>query len=89
MYSYVAYLLLPGINDRRVDSERLSRWFGNKNVIVNLLKYNGKKNYEFRPASVQELNHFKNILEQSNVQVTIRQSMGDSIEAACGELAIK
>ena len=77
------------INDRRVDSERLSRWFGNKNVIVNLLKYNGKKNYEFRPASVQELNHFKNILEQSNVQVTIRQSMGDSIEAACGELAIK
>jgi len=85
----IAYLLLPGINDRRVDSERLSRWFGNKNVIVNLLKYNGKKNYEFRPASVQELNHFKNILEQSNVQVTIRQSMGDSIEAACGELAIK
>jgi adenine C2-methylase RlmN of 23S rRNA A2503 and tRNA A37 len=53
------------------------------------LKYNGKKNHEFRAASTQELNHFKNILELSNVQVTLRQSMGDSIQAACGELVIK
>jgi len=85
----IAYLLLPGINDRKADSERLSRWFGNKNVVINLLKYNGKRTHEFRPASAQEFNHFKDHLEQNNVQVTLRHSMGESIEAACGELVIK
>jgi 23S rRNA (adenine2503-C2)-methyltransferase len=85
----IAYLLLPGINDRKVDSERLARWFGNKNVIINLLKYNGRRTHEFGPASAQEFNHFKDYLEQANVQVTLRKSMGESIDAACGELVIK
>lgn len=85
----IAYLLLPGINDRQVDSERLIRWFGNKNVIINLLKYNGRRSTLFRSASAQEMACFKDRLEQGRVQVTLRQSMGASIEAACGELVIK
>ena len=34
----IAYLLLPGINNRKVDIDRLSKWFGNKDIVLNLLK---------------------------------------------------
>jgi len=84
----IAYLLLPGINNRTEDVEKLIKWFSHKNVVINLLKYNGDNN-KFRSASPKELNLFKKKLETGNVQVTIRQSLGDSIEAACGQLTIK
>ncbi len=85
----IAYLLLPGINDRKGDIEKLIRWFSNKNVVVNLMKYNGMKSDKFKYASSRKFEKIKMELEKNNVQVTIRQSMGNSIEAACGELVIK
>lgn len=85
----IAYLLLPGINDRTVDVERLSRWFGGKNVVVNLLRYNGNKTNEFFPASPERISSFMKALEKNSVRVTLRRSLGDSIEAACGQLVPK
>lgn len=85
----IAYLLLPGMNNRIEDAEKLIKWFSNKNVIINILQYNGDNISTFKTASRKELENFKNKLESGNVQVTIRQSLGDSIEAACGQLAIK
>lgn len=85
----IAYLLLPGINDRNSDIEKLSQWFSNKNVVINLLKFNGEKSNEFKSATDENLKKIKQRLEKNNVNVTIRQSMGTSIKAACGQLVIK
>lgn len=85
----IAYLLLPNINNRSIDAEKLIKWFSDKNVVINLLKYNGDNVSTFKPATQKELGEFKNKLVLGNVQVTIRQSLGDSIEAACGQLVIK
>lgn len=85
----VAYLLLPGINDRKADIENLSKWFSNKNVVMNLLKFNGEKSNEFKSAADEYLKKVKQRLEKNNVKVTIRQSLGTSIKAACGQLVIK
>ena len=85
----IAYLLLPGINDRNADLERLGRWFSGKNAVINLLKYNGAISNEFRTATREHLMKIKNRLEADNVRVTLRESMGNSIDAACGQLVIK
>ncbi|MBN1498976.1 MAG: 23S rRNA (adenine(2503)-C(2))-methyltransferase RlmN [Spirochaetes bacterium] len=85
----IAYLLLPDINNRRTDADKLIQWFSNKNAVINLLKYNGDNVSTFKQATQKELEKFKNKLKSGNVQVTIRQSLGDTIEAACGQLAIR
>ena len=84
-----AYLVLPGINDKNTDIMKLCTWFSRKNVIVNLMKYNGKVARGIRAASTVEMERIKRILEANNVQVTIRDSMGESINAACGQLVAK
>ena len=36
----IAYLLIPGVNDKPNDVRQLAKWFRNKNVMINLLQYN-------------------------------------------------
>jgi len=85
----VAYLLLPGINDRNTDIKKIIQWFSNRDVVINILKYNGERTNEFFPATDEQIEKMKERLKTSNVQVTIRQSLGTSIQAACGQLVIK
>lgn len=37
----IAYLLIPGVNDRANDVKQLGRWFRDKNVLINF--YNTMK----------------------------------------------
>ncbi|MEI6157337.1 MAG: hypothetical protein WCP87_03100, partial [Atribacterota bacterium] len=43
-------------------------------------------NIRFFPSSGQRVMTFARILEENKIPVTIRQSRGQDIEAACGEL---
>jgi len=84
-----AYLVLPGINDKNSDIMKLCQWFSRKNAIVNLMRFNGKAMKDIKIVTKTEMRRIKQILEASNVQVTVRDSMGESIEAACGQLIAK
>jgi 23S rRNA (adenine2503-C2)-methyltransferase len=84
----VAYLLLPGINDRISDKKQLAKWFKNENVRINLLPLN-KTVGTFRPATAEQLRIFKKDLEHLGLEVAIRETEGRNIRAACGQLAIK
>jgi 23S rRNA (adenine2503-C2)-methyltransferase len=83
----VAYLLLPGINDRISDKKRLAKWFGNENVRINLLPLN-KTVGTFRPVTPERLRMFKKELEHLGLEVAIRESEGRNIGAACGQLVV-
>jgi len=85
----IAYLVLPGVNDRTEDLDRLIRWFSGKDVVVNLMRYNGEPSADFKAAPRKSLEGFRSRLESNEVRATIRKSMGNSIEAACGQLAIR
>jgi 23S rRNA (adenine2503-C2)-methyltransferase len=84
----VAYLLLPGINDSALDKRRLRQWFGNENVRINLLPLN-RSIGDCPFATRGQLQRFKRDLEVSGLEVSIRESQGRRIQAACGQLATR
>ena len=84
----IAYLLLPGINDNLSDKIQLARWFKGKNVRINLLPLN-KTIGSFQYASKNQLQIFKRELQSLGLEVTIRETQGKNIQAACGQLAVK
>ena len=82
----IAYLLIPGVNDKSSDVRQLGRWFRDKNVLINLLQYNETKCGKIVRPNKQQLVAFKLRLEQSGLEVKIRESRGGRIKAACGQL---
>jgi len=81
------YCLFKGINDSTEDAHRLvdiSRWAPSK---VNLLMYNPVDGLNFERTSEDRLDRFVQVLVQEGVTVTVRQSRGQEIDAACGQLA--
>ena len=82
----VAYMPLCGINDSVADAMRLVRWFAGKRIRINLLPYNFT-GAEIVAPTKSRLAGFKRMLEEGGMEVTIRESMGKSIDAACGQLS--
>ena len=82
----IAYLLIPGLNDKATDVRQLGRWFREKNVLINLLQYNDTANCNINRPNKQQLVAFKLRLEAAGLEVKIRESRGNNIKAACGQL---
>jgi 23S rRNA (adenine2503-C2)-methyltransferase len=85
----VAYLLLPGINDKYADIKQLVEWFKHENVMINLLEYNRTNRRDFKITNKKDIERFRNNLENHGIEVKIRVSHGRTIKAACGQLASK
>ncbi|MDX9779195.1 MAG: 23S rRNA (adenine(2503)-C(2))-methyltransferase RlmN [Patescibacteria group bacterium] len=81
------YIMLKNVNDGDDDAQVLAQLMHKKLYLLNLIPYNPTGN--FQPSSAQRIESFKKILEQSGVAVTTRFSPGQSIGAACGQLAAK
>ncbi|HXX20576.1 MAG TPA: 23S rRNA (adenine(2503)-C(2))-methyltransferase RlmN [Candidatus Acidoferrum sp.] len=81
------YVLLGGFNDSPEDARRVVRLLANIRAKVNLIPWNpGALPYE-RPdrARVEE---FQRILIEKGVPCFIRDSRGQDVMAACGQLAL-
>ena len=89
---FLEYVMLANINDSRNDAEKLARFIksiGKLQLLhVNLIRYNSTDS-EFKSSSKDATIKFKNNLEQNHIPVTIRKSLGDDIQGACGQLAGK
>ncbi|NCB20405.1 MAG: 23S rRNA (adenine(2503)-C(2))-methyltransferase RlmN [Clostridia bacterium] len=79
------YLMLKNINDGDDDAEALSLIMRKKLYLINLIPYNPTGN--FQASSPIRIEQFKKKLEELGVAVTCRHSQGQSINAACGQLA--
>ncbi|MGL5764889.1 MAG: 23S rRNA (adenine(2503)-C(2))-methyltransferase RlmN, partial [Sarcina sp.] len=82
----IAYLLIPSVNDKVSDVDKLIKWFYGKNVMINLLQYNPTNCGKFKRPNKQMLSDFKMKLEKGGLYVKIRESKGTNINAACGQL---
>ncbi len=82
----IAYLLWPGVNDRTSDIVQLKKWFANKKVLINLLQYNNTSTNKLKRPNKQVLTQFKRKLEDVGLKVKIRESHGQDVNAACGQL---
>ena len=81
------YILLKDINDSEKDAEELSELLQDRLCLVNLINFNSSPALFYSPTTRERLNRFMEILENNGINVTLRYSQGQDIQAACGQLA--
>ncbi|MFH0734593.1 MAG: 23S rRNA (adenine(2503)-C(2))-methyltransferase RlmN [bacterium] len=90
------YTLLKGINDRNEDIKRIANICSNIPSKINIIPFNSIKHIEptgisaeLEPTSKEDMYLFADKLRNKNITVMIRETQGDDIAAACGQLAAK
>jgi 23S rRNA (adenine2503-C2)-methyltransferase len=83
------YTLLEGINDSDATAEKLADLLRTIPCKINLLAMNVTEENEFRSPGRNRILRFQEILRRNGYTVFIRQSRGEDISAACGQLASK
>jgi len=80
------YSLVHGVNDTEEDAVELIQLLKGRNCHLNLIPVNPVTELSYqRPNRTTSLT-FKNKLEKSGINVTIRREMGTDIDGACGQL---
>lgn len=81
------YSLVKDVNDTAKQAEQLSHLLKNHRPChVNLIPVNPVKERDFQRGTDKSIQNFKYILENNQINVTIRRGMGRDIDAACGQL---
>ncbi len=81
-----AYVLLRGINDQPEHARGLAKLLGRRRHHLNLIPYNEVEGLAFERPAKHEAEAFAARLERAKLNVTLRRSRGQSINAACGQL---
>ena len=90
------YTMLNGINDRDEDLGALIRLCSKLPSKVNIIPFNsiahmvnGGLSAELKPTPIEKVKEFAEGIMNKNIFVMLRDTQGDDITAACGQLAIK
>jgi 23S rRNA (adenine2503-C2)-methyltransferase len=81
------YILIKDINDSKRHAKELAELLRDQIVLVNLIRLNPSPLIPFEPSSMNKTHSFQSILNEEGINNTLRQSYGDEINAACGQLA--
>jgi 23S rRNA (adenine2503-C2)-methyltransferase len=81
------YVLLKGINDSADDARRLAGLLRPIKAKINLIPFNSHPGCRYQRPDEDTILRFQKILIDKNYTVMIRQSKGQEISAACGQLA--
>lgn len=81
------YIVFGGLNDTEEHMRRMGRLLQDVPCLVNLIRYHRIPNIDLPSTNEERLERFKLGLERKGLNVTIRQSRGQDIEAACGMLS--
>ena len=80
------YVLIGGVNDTRADAKRLVKLLKGIPCKVNLIPYNPHDQSNMKRPSEETVLEFQKVVADGNVTVLIRESKGQDILAACGQL---
>ncbi len=83
------YILFEGFNDTNEDVRALANICRQVPSKVNIIVYNAIDDAEFTNSSKKTTQEFQDFLKYKGVDSQVRQSRGDDIDAACGQLANK
>lgn len=81
------YVLLGGFNDKESDARMLGKLLYGIRSKVNLIVFNSYPGASFKEPEENNIRRFQEILSHMGYPVTIRESRGRDIYAACGQLA--
>lgn len=82
----IEYVLLKGFNDSTSDANRLVDLLDGLDCTVNLLPFNPFPGSQFERPDDAAISAFYSVLAKADIMTVIRQSKGDEISAACGQL---
>ena len=82
-----AYTLLDSLNDSEADARRLVSLLHGLRTKVNLIPFNPFSGTAFRASSRNRMLRFRQILLDRGIHASIRESRGQDVQAACGQLA--
>ena len=80
------YVLIKNVNDSPVQAQKTAELLQDLMCHVNLIPLNTSSRLPWQPPGEKRIRSFKNELENCGINVTLRASKGDDIQAACGQL---
>ncbi|MFI3228542.1 MAG: 23S rRNA (adenine(2503)-C(2))-methyltransferase RlmN [Bacillota bacterium] len=83
------YAMVDGVNSDEESALELVKLVRGVCCHINLIRLNYVKEKGLPPADRDTVARFVEVLEENNVSVTIRRSMGSDIDGACGQLRRK
>lgn len=81
------YALIAGVNDSEAELKALINFTEGSLCHVNIIQLNRIQNSPFTPCSQRRAQEFVEALARHGVEASIRNSRGQDIDAACGQLA--
>jgi 23S rRNA (adenine2503-C2)-methyltransferase len=90
------YVMLEGINDREEDIKALARLMSTIPSKLNIIPFNSLEHMDpsglagkLRSTPMERIKKFADKLKEKNIIVKLRNTQGDDIAAACGQLAYR
>jgi 23S rRNA (adenine2503-C2)-methyltransferase len=81
------YALIEGINDSDQEASELAVLARKTRAKINLIPCSPNMSTEYRGSERRRLISFRDIMRAQGAAVTVRNSKGSDIQAACGQLA--
>lgn len=79
------YSVIDGVNDKYENAEEIYKLLGGFNCHINIIPVNKIKERSFT-SNRKSANAFKKYLEDFGMNATVRRTLGNDIDAACGQL---
>jgi 23S rRNA (adenine2503-C2)-methyltransferase len=83
------YCLIKGVNDTVLHAQMLVKRLRGVMCNVNLIEYNPHEGCNLKPSGRQAIERFAGVLKDAGIETTVRLKMGQTINAACGQLGAK
>lgn len=82
----IAYVQIPGVNDRPEHVLELAQYLALLPAKVNLIPFNPGTDSLYRPPTAKETETFRDLLIEKRVNIQKRTTKGKDLMAACGQL---
>jgi 23S rRNA (adenine2503-C2)-methyltransferase len=79
-------VLLAGVNDSVEDAKRLAKWLSGFLSHLNVIPYNRVEGLPYQRPDTARIKAFCDVVEKAGVHISVRESGGPDIQAACGQL---
>jgi len=80
------WTLLEGVNDSDAELERIAQLLSGKYAVMNFIPFNAVDGLDYRRPSAERIALMVHTLRQQGILAKVRDSAGQEIEGACGQL---